>query len=222
MTAVAMQPASPRRLAGLRSAADYLGTIVRHLAGNPSSLFGLVVISVLIVLAVLAPLIATQDPYLQNLQAVLQPPSRRALLRDRRGRARRVQPHRLRLADHADDHRAGRGHRRADRARGRDARRLLRRLVRHGADADHRHLPVVPVADPVAGLRGGAGRGARERHRRHRADLLAADRAAGAGGDADAARGGLRLGGEAAGGVARRGSSGSRSCRCACPRCWCG
>ena len=32
------------------------------------------------------------------------------------------------------------------------------------------------------------GRGARERHRRHRADLLAADRAAGAGGDADAAR----------------------------------
>jgi peptide/nickel transport system permease protein len=74
MTAVAMQPASPR-LAGLRSAADYLGTIVRHLAGNPSSLFGLVVISVLVVLAVFAPLIATQDPYLQNLQDVLQPPS---------------------------------------------------------------------------------------------------------------------------------------------------
>lgn len=74
MTAVATQPASSS-LAGLRSAADYLGTIVRHLAGNPSSLFGLVVISVLIVLAVLAPLIATQDPYLQDLQAVLQPPS---------------------------------------------------------------------------------------------------------------------------------------------------
>ena len=62
MTAVAMHPPSPSRLAGLRSAADYLGTIVRHLAGNPSSLFGLVVITVLIVLAVLAPLIATQDP----------------------------------------------------------------------------------------------------------------------------------------------------------------
>ena len=75
MTAVAMQPASPSRLAGLRSAADYLGTVVRHLAGNPSSLFGLVVISVLIVLAVFAPLIATQDPYLQDLSAVLQPPS---------------------------------------------------------------------------------------------------------------------------------------------------
>ena len=74
MTAVTMQPASPSRLAGLRSGADYLGTIVRHLAGNPSSLFGLVVISVLIVMAVFAPLIATQDPYLQNLQAVLQPP----------------------------------------------------------------------------------------------------------------------------------------------------
>ena len=49
MTAVAMQPASPSRLAGLRSGADYLGTVVRHLAGKPSSLFGLVVISVLIV-----------------------------------------------------------------------------------------------------------------------------------------------------------------------------
>ena len=128
---------------------------------------------------------------------------RRALLRHRRGRARRVQPDRLRLADHADDHRAGRGHRRADRARGRDDRRLLRRLVRHGADADHRHLPVVPVADPVARLRGGARGGARERHRRDRADLLAADRAAGAGRDADAARRGLRLGGEAAGGLER-------------------
>jgi len=75
MTAVAMHPPLPSRLAGLRSAADYLGTIVRHLAGNASSLFGLVVISVLIVLAVFAPLIATQDPYLQNLQDVLQPPS---------------------------------------------------------------------------------------------------------------------------------------------------
>ncbi|HVH02547.1 MAG TPA: ABC transporter permease [Amaricoccus sp.] len=75
MTAVAMHPPLPSRLAGLRSAADYLGTIVRHLAGNASSLFGLVVISVLIVLAVFAPLIATQDPYLQNLAAVLQPPS---------------------------------------------------------------------------------------------------------------------------------------------------
>jgi peptide/nickel transport system permease protein len=74
MTAVAMQPA-PSPLAGLRSAADYLGAIVRHLADNPSSLFGLVVISVLVVLAVFAPLIATQGPNLQNLQAVLQPPS---------------------------------------------------------------------------------------------------------------------------------------------------
>ena len=32
----------------------------------------------------------------------------------------------------------------------------------------------------------------------------------------------LRLGGEAAGRLGARGSSGSRSCRCACPRCWCG
>ena len=76
MIAMRLSPASsPTRLAALRSGADYLGTVVRHLAGNPSSLFGLVVISILILMAVFAPLIATQDPYLQDLGAVLQPPS---------------------------------------------------------------------------------------------------------------------------------------------------
>jgi peptide/nickel transport system permease protein len=75
MTALSTRPAASPRLAGLRSTAGYLGTVLRHLAGNPSSLFGVVVISVLIALAVLAPLIATQDPYLQNLGAVLTPPS---------------------------------------------------------------------------------------------------------------------------------------------------
>ena len=74
MTAMTMQAASSPRFAGLRSGADYLGTVVRHLAWNPSSAFGLVVITALVVMAVFAPLIATQDPYLQNLQAVLQPP----------------------------------------------------------------------------------------------------------------------------------------------------
>ena len=69
MTAVTMTSASSPRLAALRSGADYLGTVLRHLAGNPSSAFGLIVITVLIVLAVFAPLIATQDPYLQNLSA---------------------------------------------------------------------------------------------------------------------------------------------------------
>jgi peptide/nickel transport system permease protein len=76
MTAMSLSPASSApRFAALRSGTDYLGTVIRHLAGNPSSLFGLVVISVLIVMAVFAPLIATQDPYLQDLGAVLQPPS---------------------------------------------------------------------------------------------------------------------------------------------------
>jgi ABC-type dipeptide/oligopeptide/nickel transport system ATPase subunit len=40
MTAVAMQLNSPSRYAALRSGAGYLGTVVRHLAGNPSSAFG--------------------------------------------------------------------------------------------------------------------------------------------------------------------------------------
>ena len=75
MTAVTVHPASSPRLAALRSSVGYLGTVLRHLAGNPSSLFGLVVISALVIMAVLAPLIATQDPYAQDLAATLQPPS---------------------------------------------------------------------------------------------------------------------------------------------------
>jgi peptide/nickel transport system permease protein len=75
MTAVTMRPISTPRLGALRSGADYLGTVLRHLAGNPSSLFGLVVISALVILAIFAPLIATQGPYQQDLSAVLQPPS---------------------------------------------------------------------------------------------------------------------------------------------------
>ncbi|TPE51705.1 ABC transporter permease [Amaricoccus solimangrovi] len=76
MTAIPMHSsAPPRRLAGLRSGADYLGTVLRHLAGNPSSAFGLVVILALIVMAAFAPLIATADPYAQDLGAALQPPS---------------------------------------------------------------------------------------------------------------------------------------------------
>ena len=75
MTAVALQPASSARLAGLRSARR----LSRHHRAAPG---GQPVVAVrpggdlvLIVMAVFAPLIATQDPYLQNLQAVLQPPS---------------------------------------------------------------------------------------------------------------------------------------------------
>jgi peptide/nickel transport system permease protein len=78
MTAVTLpsvHSASPPRFAGLRSGAGYLGTVLRHLAGNPASAFGLVVIVVLIVMAVFAPLIATQDPYAQDLAATLQAPS---------------------------------------------------------------------------------------------------------------------------------------------------
>jgi peptide/nickel transport system permease protein len=75
MTAVTIQPAAASRLAGLRSGASYLGIVLRHLAGNPASAFGLVVIAVLIVMALFAPLIATQGPYVQDLAATLQPPS---------------------------------------------------------------------------------------------------------------------------------------------------
>nr|WP_261395786.1 ABC transporter permease [Salipiger bermudensis] len=49
--------------------------IVLFLTRSPTSLFGLVVLALLIFVALFAPLIATHDPYAQNLQATLQPPS---------------------------------------------------------------------------------------------------------------------------------------------------
>lgn len=77
MTVMTISPdaAPPSRLAGLRSAAGYVVTVLKHLAGNPASAFGLIVIAVLLVMAIFAPLIATQDPYAQDLAATLQPPS---------------------------------------------------------------------------------------------------------------------------------------------------
>jgi len=52
-----------------------LGNILSVLARTPTSLFGLVVIALLVVMAAFAPLIATHDPYIQNLANTLQPPS---------------------------------------------------------------------------------------------------------------------------------------------------
>ncbi|WP_418789393.1 ABC transporter permease [Salipiger bermudensis] len=49
--------------------------IVAFLTRSPTSLFGLVVLALLILVALFAPLIATHDPYAQDLQATLQPPS---------------------------------------------------------------------------------------------------------------------------------------------------
>ncbi|MDH2327785.1 ABC transporter permease [Cereibacter sp. SYSU M97828] len=51
-----------------------LWNIVRFLLKSPTSAFGLIVISVLVVVALLAPWIATHDPYAQDLQNVLQAP----------------------------------------------------------------------------------------------------------------------------------------------------
>ncbi|MEQ5872537.1 ABC transporter permease [Sagittula sp. NFXS13] len=49
--------------------------IVVFLTRSPTSLFGLVVLGLLLILALFAPLIATHDPYMQDLQNTLHPPS---------------------------------------------------------------------------------------------------------------------------------------------------
>ncbi|WP_408640081.1 ABC transporter permease [Devosia ureilytica] len=49
--------------------------IIRFLLRSPTSAFSLVIIGALILLAILAPLLATHDPYLQDLTNVLQPPN---------------------------------------------------------------------------------------------------------------------------------------------------
>jgi peptide/nickel transport system permease protein len=51
-----------------------LRNILIFLMRQPTSAFGLIVLSVLILTALLAPLIATHDPYVQDLNNVLQPP----------------------------------------------------------------------------------------------------------------------------------------------------
>lgn len=51
-----------------------LGNIVVFLMKSPTSVFGLAVLSLLILVAVFAPFIATHDPYVQNLSNTLQPP----------------------------------------------------------------------------------------------------------------------------------------------------
>jgi len=51
-----------------------LWNIVRFLLKAPTSAFGLIVISCLMIVAIFAPWIATHDPYAQNLSTVLQPP----------------------------------------------------------------------------------------------------------------------------------------------------
>ncbi|WP_163272093.1 ABC transporter permease [Chelativorans alearense] len=48
--------------------------IVRFLWGSPPSAFGLVVLTLLILVALIAPIIATHDPYVQNLGNTLQAP----------------------------------------------------------------------------------------------------------------------------------------------------
>ena len=94
---------------------------------------------------------------------------------------------------------------------------LLRRLGRHGADAHHRHLHLVPQPGAGAGLRRRAGPGPGACGDRHRADRLAADRAAGAGRNAVAAQGRFRRRRCSCRARRRCGSWCATSCRCACP-----
>ncbi|WP_159948934.1 ABC transporter permease [Rhizobium sp. 18065] len=51
-----------------------LGNILTFLMRSPTSAFGLVVLSILIVTAIFAPLVATHDPYVQDLNITLQAP----------------------------------------------------------------------------------------------------------------------------------------------------
>lgn len=48
--------------------------VLRFLLRSPTSAFGLVVIGLLVLLAIFAPVLATHNPYVQNLDNVLQPP----------------------------------------------------------------------------------------------------------------------------------------------------
>ncbi len=53
----------------------HLINILKYLARTPTSAFGLLVLAILILASVFCPLLATHDPYVQDLQNTLAPPS---------------------------------------------------------------------------------------------------------------------------------------------------
>jgi peptide/nickel transport system permease protein len=71
----AQDKAMPGSRSNPNSAFRRLLAIIRELLGNPSSGFGLVVITILVLTAIVAPLIAPYDPNVINLGNTLKPPS---------------------------------------------------------------------------------------------------------------------------------------------------
>ncbi len=67
--------AMPVSLSNPNSPLRRLLAVIRELLGNPSSGFGLIVISILLLTALVAPLLAPYDPNVVNLNNVLQPPN---------------------------------------------------------------------------------------------------------------------------------------------------
>ena len=194
-------------------------------AGSPSGATrsrwsGSLIVLALLLIAMFAPLIATQSP---------DRPGPRTSACGRRAAAHWLgtdelgrdifTPHPLRRAHHADDRAAGRGHRSARSASlvGTVA-GYLGGWVDARADARHRHLPRVPAPDPRARLRRRARARHRQRDHRHRADRLAALRPRRAGRDADHPQCRLHRRRPPAGRLAPRASSCATSCRCASPR----
>src|SRR5690606_31689584 len=65
---------APKAASRRQPAVAPLLNVLRFLLRSPTSAFGLAVITLLVLLAIFAPLLATHDPYVQNLNNVLQPP----------------------------------------------------------------------------------------------------------------------------------------------------
>jgi len=65
----------PRVSSGMPTSLIALRNILVYLMRSPTSAFGVIVLGLLILIAAFAPLIATHDPYAQDLVNTLQPPS---------------------------------------------------------------------------------------------------------------------------------------------------
>ena len=174
--------------------------------------------SVLIVMALFAPWIATAFGDRPEPVDAADAAERRELDGHRRARPRHLEPRGVRLAHHAGDRAAGGRARGAARTGHRRGRRLFRRLDRQAADGHHRHLPVDAQADPGAGLRGRARARHPERHHRHRDRHLAGLCAHRARRDADHPQFRIHRGGRAAGRLGAARHRRATSCRSAPPR----
>src|SRR5471032_1920002 len=152
----------------------------RRFASNPLSVFGLVILILMIVFAAIGPLLPLHDPLRQVLSDRLLPPGSPSHWFGTDQLGRDILAARNRLAPDVEHRDPGRGAGRAGGFADRNNGGLLRRFRRYGPDAADRYRTRVPEDRACACVRGGARAGRDQCGDRDLDHRVAAVRAAGA------------------------------------------